>query len=373
MRIREVEAIPLDARLRSPFKFGQVVRTTSSNVLIRIATDDGVTGYGEACPVPQLTAETRESVCAAVRDLVGPLLAGRDPLQWRPLLHELRARLPWSPFTLAAVDTAVLDLAGTALGLPISVLLGGRHRHSVEVHGSVGWDADADRLAEAAREQAARFQTLKLYAGLGRVGDDLDRLDAVRAAVGGGHPFIVDVNCLWTPLEAMAAGARLRDAGVLLLEQPLPAGDDEGMREVTRVLGERQGLAVVADEGVMRPADVARVAGRRSARVVNLGVSKLGGLVGALDAAGVAAAAGLTVLIGSVVELGVAAAAGLHLAACVPELPYPSYLMGPLKYAEQITWPPLAVEDGRLPVPTAPGLGVEVDVEAVKAMDLRGR
>jgi L-alanine-DL-glutamate epimerase-like enolase superfamily enzyme len=373
MRVREVEAIPLDVRLRIPFRFGNVVRTSSSNVLIRIATDDGVTGYGEACPVPQLTAETRESVCATVRDLVAPLLIDRDLLEWRPLLRELHSRLPWSPFTLAAVDTAILDVAGTALGLPISVLLGGRHRQTVEVHGSVGWDEDMERLVETAQEQAARFRVLKLYAGRGRIADDLDRLDAVRAAVGDDHPFIVDVNCLWTSLQAMAAGARLRDAGVVLLEQPLSPNDDEGMSEVTRVLGAQHVLAVAADEGVMRPADVARVAGRRSARVVNLGVSKLGGLVAALDAVSVATASGLAVLVGSVVELGVAAAAGLHLAASVPELPYPSYLMGPLKYVQQITWPPLVPEDSRLPVPTAPGLGVEVDLEAVKAMDLRGR
>lgn len=373
MKIVEIDAVPLDAQLSAPFKFGHVVRTRSANVIVRIMSDDGVVGWGEACPVPQLTAETQASVCEIITERVAPALADADPLHWRRLMHDLAPRLVGCPFTAAAVETALLDLVGRALGLPVSVLLGGRYRESVEVHGSVGWDEDAHVVVAAAGRQAELFDMLKLYAGRGELSGDLTRIEAVRAAVGDGHPFLVDVNGLWAPIDAMRAAPRLEAAGVTLLEQPVSPGDDAGMAEVTRQFGEQYRIDVAADESVLRAADVIPTARQRSARVVNIGLSKLGGPAAARDVATVAYAAGLTVMLGSVVELGIAATAGLHLAAALPALAYPSYLMGPLKYVEQITYPPMAPVDSRLEVPAGPGLGVEIDADAVAAMDLRHR
>jgi muconate cycloisomerase len=109
----------------------------------------------------------------------------------------------------------------------------------------------------------------------------------------------------------------------------------------------------------------------RVAGTVNVGISKLGGVLVALDAAAVARAARLKVTVGSVVELGVATAAGAQLAAALPDIAYPSYLMGARKYERQISWPPPEIANGRLAISTGPGLGVEVDEEAVAAMDLR--
>jgi L-alanine-DL-glutamate epimerase-like enolase superfamily enzyme len=113
-------------------------------------------------------------------------------------------------------------------------------------------------------------------------------------------------------------------------------------------------------------AAVAQVAG-----CVNVGISKLGGILVALDAAAVARAARLKVSVGSVVELGVATAAGMQFAAALPEIAYPSYLMGARKYERQITWPAPEIAGSRLRISTGPGLGVEVDEEAVAALDLR--
>lgn len=368
MKIASVEAVPLAARLRVPFRFGTVVRTTSANVLVRIERDDGLTGYGEACPVPQLTAETQESVVALVQQRVAPALVGEDARRWRPLLGRVAERLFEAPFTLAAIDMALLDLAGRSLDLPVHALLGGRHRDAVEVHGSVGWDADPERVADTAQEQAREFRWLKLYAGTGELADDLERIEAARRRVGDDHPFLLDVNGRWSPLEAIRAGPVLRELGVSVVEQPVDAGDDRGQAEVTAVYGERHHIDVVADERVRAAADVLEVAATRAARCVNVGVSKLGGILAAMDAATTARAAHLRVSVGSVVELGVATAAGLQLAAALPELSHPSYLMGPRKYERQITRPPLQIVDSRLAVGDAPGLGVEVDEDAVAAM-----
>jgi L-alanine-DL-glutamate epimerase-like enolase superfamily enzyme len=372
MRIASVETVPLEARLRVPFRFGTVVRTASANVLVRITADDGLTGYGEACPVPQLTAETQESVVALVEQRVAPELVGKEARRWRSLLGRVATRLFQAPFTLAAVDMALLDLVGKSLGLPVHELLGGHHRDAIEVHGSVGWDPDPERVADTAQEQAPEFHWLKLYAGTGTLAEDLKRIEAARRRVGDEHPFLLDVKGLWSPLEAITAGPVLRELGVRVVEQPVSPADDRGQAEVTTVYAEQHHIDVVADERVRAPSDVVEVATTRGARCVNVGASKLGGILAAMDAAAAARAAHLGVSVGSVVELGVATAAGLQLAAALPEVSYPSYLMGSHKYERQITRPPpLEIVDSRLAVGDAPGLGVEVDEEAVTAMDLR--
>ncbi|MGH3099196.1 MAG: mandelate racemase/muconate lactonizing enzyme family protein, partial [Streptosporangiales bacterium] len=300
------------------------------------------------------------------------MLDGADPFQWGRLMSDLAPQLVGCRFTAAAVETALLDLVGRALDLPVSAVLGGRYRDSIEVHGSVGWDEDPDTMVAAATAHAQRFHALKLYAGRGELDADLDRLDTVRAAVGESHPFLVDVNGQWTPMDAMRAAPRLQAAGVVLVEQPVAPGDEAGMAEVTRRLGE-YGIDVAADESVLCAAEVFPLVQHRAARVVNVGLSKLGGPATARDVATVASSAGATVMLGSVVELNVAAAAGLQLAAALPALAYPSYLMGPLKYTRQIAQPELALVDGRLDVPSGPGLGIDVDVDAVAGMDLRRR
>src|SRR3954468_23559057 len=98
MKIASVEVVPLAARLRVPFRFGNVVRTTSDNVLVRITTEDGLVAYGEACPVPQLTAETQESVVALVEERVAPELIGQDARHWRPLVARVSKRLSQATF-----------------------------------------------------------------------------------------------------------------------------------------------------------------------------------------------------------------------------------------------------------------------------------
>jgi choline dehydrogenase-like flavoprotein len=123
--------------------------------------------------------------------------------------------------------------------------------------------------------------------------------------------------------------------------------------------------------GVRTLADAARVVIERSATVVNLGHSKLGGTSVAVQAAHVATAAGLGLMVGGVIELGVANAMGLHLAAALPQLAYPAYLMGPVKYRQQLTTTQVEVVDSHVAVPPGAGLGVEVDEAELRRLDAR--
>jgi L-alanine-DL-glutamate epimerase-like enolase superfamily enzyme len=367
MRIANVEAIPLRASFKRVFRFGTTDRTTSSNVVVRITTDDGLVGHGEACPVQAFTSETQATVVELVKRRVSPTLVGRDPSQRVPLLADLARVLRFAPFTVAAVDTALLDVLGRHTGVPVSTLLGGAFRDRVEVHGSVTWDEDPARVVESALEQRETYRWLKLYAGRGDIEADLGRLQAVRDAVGQDARLIVDVNGMWSASDVIRALEQVHPIGIELLEQPLPPGAEPFARDLVA----RLAVDVAADESVRTVADAMTVVRERTATVVNVGLSKLGGPTAALQAAQLAAAGGVGVMVGSVLEMGIATAMGLHLAAAVPHLAYPSYLMGPLKCRERITAEQLTVVDAHVAVPKGPGLGIDVDEDALRHLDAR--
>lgn len=367
MKIQSVEAIPVAASFKSTFRFGTTDRTTSPNVVVIIRTDDGAVGYGEACPVPAFTSETQRSIVELVEQRVAPLFCGRDPAHRLPLLHDLGLVLKAAPFTTAAVDTALLDLMGRALGVPVHTLLGGAFRDRTEVHGSVGWDDDPAKVADVALEQAQTYRWLKLYAGRGQIDADLDKLQAVRDAVGRDIKLFVDINGMWSPSDLIRALPRVRQIGLLMLEQPLSPAAAALQRDLVAALQ----VDIVADEAVRTVADAAAVVADRSATVLNVGHSKLGGPTAALHAAQIANASGVGVMVGSVIEMGIATAMGLHLAAALPRLSYPSYLMGPLKYRQQLTEQQVEIVDGCIAVPTGPGLGFTIDEPELRRLDAR--
>jgi L-alanine-DL-glutamate epimerase-like enolase superfamily enzyme len=367
MKITSVEAVPLAVSFRSTFRFGTTDRSTSPQVVVVIRTDDGVVGYGEACPVPAFTSETQSGIVELVEQRIAPALTGKDPVNRVALLAELAKVVRFAPFTIAAVDTALLDLVGRATGVPVYALLGGAFRSRTEAHGSVGWDENPAKMADLAVEQAQTYRWLKLYAGRGELGADLDRLQAVRDAVGPDVRLFVDINGMWTPSALLAALPRVHEIGLELLEQPLPPS----AAAFQTALVERLDVAVAADESVRTPADAATVVAQRSATVINLGHAKLGGPTAAMHAAQIALGSGIDVMVGSVIEMGLSNAMGLHVAAALPRLAFPSYLMGPLKYREQITHEQVEVVDGHIAIPDGPGLGVTVDEQELARLDAR--
>ena len=367
MKIESVEAIPVAASFKTTFRFGTTDRSSSPNVVVIIRPDDGVVGYGEACPVPAFTSETQKSIVELIDSRVAPALVGKDPENRGALLADVSRVLKFAPFTVAAVDTALLDLVGRALGVPAHALLGGAYRDRTEVHGSVGWDENPARMIETAVEQSKTYRWLKTYAGRDDVDADLDRLQAVRDAIGPDVKLFVDVNGMWTPSDMIRALPRALELDLSLLEQPLPP---ESTDFAQQLVGDLR-VDICADESVRTVADAARVVRDRSATVINLGHSKLGGPSAALDAAKIAAASGVGVMVGSVIEMGLATAMGLHLAAALPQLAYPSYLMGPLKYRQQITEQQVEVIDGHIAVPDGPGLGFTVDQTELRKLDAR--
>jgi L-alanine-DL-glutamate epimerase-like enolase superfamily enzyme len=293
------------------------------------------TGYGEAAPTEHY-GETAESALAYLE--ANARVLGGDPFA----LEDVMARLPAEQFAArAALDCALHDLQGKLLGLPTWRLLG-LHRAGPPTSWTI-WLGDPDDMARRAEKVGARFRRLKLKLG-GRDGEDVERVRAVRSVTD--VPLQVDVNEYWTLDEALESIPRLAELGVQYVEQPLPAGDEGGVR-----LKQDSPLPVYLDEDCHTLRDVALCADR--AHGINIKLAKCGGIREAVKMAHAARALDLGVMLGCMVESGLGIAAGAQIASLCDHVD----LDGNLLLAED-PWPGVELRDGVQLPSDRPGLGV---------------
>jgi L-Ala-D/L-Glu epimerase len=341
------------AALHTPFVTALRRTSTLATLIVEIVDADGRSGFGEAPQVWQVTGASVAGSEACVRELLGPLLTGRDPDDLNARLAEVQRAAAGNEAAKAAVDTALHDLAARRLGVPLARLLGGTAlRVPTDVTLSAG---DAGALAAAAKDRVAEgFAVLKLKVGLNAAGD-LDRVRSVRAAAGPEARIRLDANQGWTPREAVRVIRGIEDAGldVELVEQPVPHWDLDGLAWVS----DRVGVPILADESVYGVRDLVEVIRRRAADMVNVKLAKCGGLGPARTLLGLAAAHGMGTLVGSMMEsqVGIGAAASLVSA-------YGTTAVADLDAAWWLAASPVRggihYEGAAVVLPDAPGLGV---------------
>jgi L-alanine-DL-glutamate epimerase-like enolase superfamily enzyme len=324
-----IEIEPLSLRLRQPFAIAHGVSTTRENVLVRI---EG--GLGEAAAVPYL-GETRERIIADLERI--DLSAACDPLALADLLDQLPLG---SAAARAAVDMALHDAFGRRLGQPLYRLLGLNPERIPPSSFTIAI-AEPEQMAAAAR--ASTLPVLKLK--LGAVGDEA-RIAAVRAATA--RPLRADANAGWSRQQAARLLPALFDHGVTLIEQPLAAGDLEGLRELSRL---PRRPALYADEGIRSTADILAHAGVVDGIVIKL--AKCGGIRAALRDINLARALGLEVLISCMIESSLAVTAAAHIAPLCQHVDLDGPLLIQGDPFEGVTY-----HEGRLILPDRPGLGV---------------
>jgi L-alanine-DL-glutamate epimerase-like enolase superfamily enzyme len=366
MKITRIEPIPVCV----PLKKGLTTKTAhgehvvSPYVLVRVHTDEGLVGLGEATVAPRWTGETSRSCVAAIEDLIAPALVGKDPARITTLRGVMERELKLNPFTRAAVEMALWDLAGKAAGKPVYDLLGGKVRDAIPIKMVVG-GFETER-ARALAEQFLHWgvKCLKVKVGLDPDGD-VARVEAVRALAGPTIPIGVDANCGWDLTTARRTLHRLRGCNLLFAEQPIPPGDPFALAELRR-----DGTApIMADESVFTLAEAWQLTLHHSADILSIYPGKHGGIAGTVEIAAVARAAGITCALGSNLELGVGTAAMLHVAAALPTIAsevYPADAIGPLYHEADLLTQPLALGPVAARVPNGPGLGVELDEEQVR-------
>lgn len=356
MKIRSIEAIPVRVPRAHVSRSAFGTRTATNAGIVRLETDEGITGWGE---ISLVWWREGAGLCPAVRDLLAPALVGEDVADVSRLSRRMEALLPGRTDApaRAGIEMAMLDVVGKAAGVPVHTLLGGRFRETVPLSFSIHMDTPT-RMADAAADLTQQgFRTLKVK--LGRPWhEDLEALNAVRERIGPAVRLRVDVNEAWSSVaEAVRRIRQLVSFDVELVEQPLAAADLAGLAE----LRARSDVPIAADESVWTPGDAWEVLTRRAADVINVYVSEAGGLLPARQMLGMAALTGVRTWVGSMPELGVGTAANVHLGAAAPELDLDSDACGFLYHDGDVLAAPLTVRDGAILVPDGPGLGIEVD------------
>jgi muconate cycloisomerase len=350
------------------------------HALVRIDTDEGISGWGEAPALAtwggaqmRYYGETVETVVHVIEDVLVPAIEGSDPREPGTIHARMDAVVKGHPYAKAALDVACYDAAGRALGVPVWALLGGRHRDSIEVCHSLGLmdvDAAVDEAVVAVEEGA---RTIKCKTGI-EPERDVELVRRLREAVGDDVRIRVDANEGYdTVALAVDVTRRQEEHGIFLCEQPVA-----GAKQLARVAAKIES-PVMADESAWTVHDILELDALDAAACFSCYVTKPGGLWRARQQAEVAYALGMTSDIGGSIELGIGNAANLHLGAALERASLPSVCPvtsvagggGPtiagVYYTDDIVAGSFTFIDGRVQVPTGPGLGVEVDLEKVAA------
>jgi muconate cycloisomerase len=359
MRITAVEPLVVAVPLKVPARSVHGAIATQRSALVRVATEGGVEGWGNVDPVGGYSTVSADDVVAAVRRLT-PTLLGADALNPQRALAAMDAALAGRLEAKAAVEMALLDLAGRALGVPVTTLLGGRVRDEVHFNAWIGTLPPEQAAREAAAWVARGFRSAKIKVD-GATDEGLARVAAVRSAVGDRLALRVDFNESLPPAEAVPFIRRLEPYGLTLVEQPIPRDQVAGLAEIRRAIG----IPLMADESVTDHASLIDIIRRGAADLVKVKVMKQGGLLRTRAMIECAAAAGLRVVVGHGFGLTPSTMAEAALAALSEAVIEGCEAVGPLKMAGDVVAVPVSLDRGTLRLPESPGLGVTIDAEAL--------
>ena len=362
IRISNVSVFPVRIPVRAVHSHGIGDIVASTNVILRLDTDAGITGWGEAAPWTVFTGSP-EASHAALNIYLRPLLLGADPFRIETLLAAANRTVVHCTEAKAAMEMALFDIVGKALGVPVCELLGGRVRDEIPLSFSVAnpdFAQDADMVRQLCTDGIRLF---KVKTGFAEHADDLRRLTRLKGILPPDAEIRIDYNQGMQPWEALR---RLRDIEQFrptFIEQPVPAEQRAALAAITAALD----TPVMADESVFTAEDALLVTSQHVADLIAIKAQKAGGMLRAREISAIAAAGGLACYGGDMCETGIASTAGTHMIAATQNISLGCEFYQPNYYlAEDLLAQPFPVRNGKVQVPTGPGLGIEVDQDKLR-------
>jgi muconate cycloisomerase len=302
-----------------------------------------------------------------MRDHIAPVILGQDPTQIGTLELAMDEKIQGNLQARGAINMALHDLAGKAAGLPAHALLGGKIVDDLPILGPIGSGTPDEDHAEIEHWLDMGYGTIMIKMGALPIADDIRRMVAADKAFGDRVKLIVDANQGWSVFDALQFMHGINGHWPILIEQPVARHDLEGMQRI----GSAALCPVSADEGVMSLQDAREHLDRRAASVFSVKVSKNGGISKARAIAQVAQIFGVKVLMNSMLEFGITQAASLQLGCTLPNLLDAGHAyMSVVRMKEDVTDFAGYLNGGTVKVPTRPGLGVEINDEALRKYTL---
>jgi len=346
----------------------------AKRVIVQIDADNGLTGIGEATPIPTDWGHDAEAMHLAILQFIAPSLMGMDPFDLEGIWARVAGAVSIDQATTSmlpergGVDAALYDLMGKAASVPVSSLLGSSRGKRLPTAAVIGLDTP-DRMAEHALEaQRYGYFDFKVKVGVNPV-IDLQRVATLRDALGPAAHIRVDVNGGWSPNEAVKLIRAMEKYDLELVEQPVPGWDVQGLAFVRSKVD----TPIMVDESLHSTQDALVLVAQGACDLFNIKHQRLGGITPARKVLHIAEAAGIRCMLGGELESGVGTAIGLHLMASSALFTIPADLVGPNHFADDILTTPFIPDGGHLAVPDGPGLGVTLDEAKMQryAVELR--
>lgn len=368
MKITGIDAFPVRIPLKPECRMITAlgVHDDSDYVVLRVRTDQGIEGVGEATVSVRWSGETIWGAMAILKHVFEPAVRGLDPCDVEAIDRRLdqAARHNW--FAKSAIEMACWDIQGKLENKPVYELLGGavrplafRSRYSMGAY-------EVPRARQRAAELIALgFDTIKVKVG-GLAKDDIDRVRAVREVIGPDRKLVIDANCGWDPDTAVHCVNALRDCNLTLVEQPTPDGDYDGIRRVKR----ETSAAVMADDMCFNLIHAQELIRGECCDVISVYPGKNGGIRKTRQIVELAEKHGIACTMGSNLEFDVATAAMGHLIVACRNLQiekYPGDVLGPSYHQMSIAKNPLQIVGPTTTITDRPGLGIDVDWDVVRA------
>lgn len=369
MKIVGIELIPLTMVFKASIEesFGTVGKR-EDNVIVKMYTDEGVTGLGEGCTLgPFYCGESQETVMGIIANHLFPkVLEGADPFNLDPIHYQMNKVVYGNTVAKAAVDYAMNDIIGKTLGVPLYKLMGGKFCDKIPTRASVGIDDPDKMAAKAAHIHELGFGGIKMKVGLEPL-LDIERVKAIRKAVGPDMLIDIDVNGAYSPKDAIFVLKRVQDCGNIIVEQPVNRDDLSGMQLVRRAVD----VPIGACEAALTQQQIMRIIKMEAADFFNYKMTRSGGLFPAKQSIRMIEAAGLFVVASEQLGTSVELSAMGHLAFSTRSLAWPGgFAAGVMGMAGKFTTEdsdadivdnPMLVKGGHLYAPSdRPGLGVEL-------------
>lgn len=320
MKITKITLGEVNIPLVTPFKTALRTVDHVNDIVVRIDTDSGEAGFGEAPPTAVITGDTKGSIVCAVRDFIAPTILGMDMEQLEEIMQRMHSCIVKNTSAKAAVDMALYDLYAKSKGLPLYKALGGTRRE-VETDLTISVNDTPEMVRDSLRAVEQGFRVLKIKVGkldpAGTSGfpgaKDVERIKAIRQAVGPSVILRVDANQGWDTESSIRIIHALEDAdlNIDLVEQPVNAHDFKGLKQVTASVS----TPILADESVFSPEDALHIIQEKAADLINIKLMKTGGIHEALKICGIAEQFGVECMVGCMLESKIAVSAAAHLAA----------------------------------------------------------
>ena len=364
MKIVKAEIYVVEFPLKEPFIISYATYPHMAAVIVKLETDTGLAGYGEAVPDEHVTGEQVNGTYEILKNVLVPAVIGQNPFDIEKIHFLMNSEIARNPAAKAAIDIACYDLMGKASGQPVYNLIGGRAHDNLQYPKVLSIEAPEIMAEKAKLAMEQGFSSLKLKVGGADSAMDIKRIYAVREAVGPDMPIRIDVNQGWkTAGHAIQVIHQLDGAGLTWIEQPIRMGDIRGLADVRS----KTATPIMADETVQTMEDVLEIIRLDAADYINIKLMKSGGIFPAVQMAKAAEGAGIIAQIGSMVESSVGSAAGYHAVMSRRNI-QTAELTGPLLFSEEI-----GDLDFQLPyvmLSDKPGLGIEVDEKQLQKLTI---